>query len=969
MATRQKNEPSKRKAVSKKSSKEFTQFQINHSKKKDDPREITNTKIGNQKHGISGGSYHIPENEYGKFLEIYFNEVLAQGGKEHFTEKQMDKGPILVDVDLRFDGSVQERLLSEDHIVDLVDGYFDVFKDIYHLDEDTSFPVYIYQKPNINFIPDKNITKDGLHIIFGINADRATQMYIRKRIVKKTQELWEDLPIINSWEDVFDEGISKGHTNWQLHGSCKPEHLSYEIIDVYDVTFDNSDESFMQNKIPVEEFDIKSNLHKLSARYRNHYEPFIRREYSEKINELCQTQYKNNSNSGVLPTSSSTMISSLQIPRRFDLSMIMNIKNKSDLDKTVEIFLENLSSNEYDLRESYEYTMCLPESYYGEGSYDKWFRVGCALRNIDDLLFIVWVAFSAQSSTFKYDTIRDLYDKWLRFDMSNPHGLTKRSIIHWAKQDALAKFKEVRESTIDYTIELTLESKIGDSSSNDKKPCGCGDFDLAMVLYQSCKDEFVCASVKSGIWYQYKNHRWVENDSGTSLRRCISERIRNLYNIKAAKLMEAQANYPEGDDRTINLQKKAQRALEIVAKLGRTTDKKNIMVEAKELFYDRQFIEMTDTNPYLLCFKNGVWDFKDKIFRDGKPEDYITKSTKIEYIPINKERDAIILEELHDFMAKLFPIEELRTYMWEHLSSTLMGTSQNQTFNNYIGFGQNGKSVLVSLMEKTLGEYKGDVPLTLMTQGRTKIGGLAPEIVALKGLRYAVMNEPSKHDRLNEGIMKQLTSGLDPIQARAPYMPAAIQFIPQFKLVVCANYLLEIKSMDHGTWRRIRVVDFLSLFTKNPVHDDPEKPYQYMLDENLMNKFESWKTVFMAMLVEKVLETNGIVSDCSIVMAASNAYKKKQDVLAEFIDEKIMESEGRILTKTTINHEFTNWHNNTYGGKCPSPKELHVYLDKQFGKCTPKGWLNISIKIDMTCAEEDDGSDIDEGEIPDNDDL
>ena len=401
-----------------------------------------------------------------------------------------------------------------------------------------------------------------------------------------------------------------------------------------------------------------------------------------------------------------------------------------------------------------------------------------------------------------------------------------------------------------------------------------------MVLYQTCEDEFVCASVKSGIWYQYKNHRWVENDSGTSLRRCISERIRHLYNIKAAKLMEAQVNYPEGDERTINLQKKAQRALEIVAKLGRTTDKKNIMVEAKELFYDRQLIEMTDTNPYLLCFKNGVWDFKEKVFRDGKPEDYITKSTKIDYIPIDKERDAQVLEEMNDFMAKLFPIEELRIYMWEHLAPTLMGTSQNQTFNNYIGFGQNGKSVLLSLMEKTLGEYKGDVPLTLMTQGRTKSGGLAPEIVALKGLRYAIMNEPSKHDRLNEGIMKQLTSGLDPLQARAPNMPAAIQFIPQFKLVVCANYLMEIKSMDHGTWRLIRVVDFLSLFTKNPVDDDPEKPYQFLLDENLVNKFDIWKTVFMSMLVEKVLETDGILNDCPIVMASSTAYKKKQDVLA-----------------------------------------------------------------------------------------
>ena len=963
MATIKGKEPTKRKLVAKKSSKEFTQFQINHCRKKDDPREITNTKIGNQKHGILGGSYHIPQNEYNEFLDIYYNEVLAQCGKEHFTEKQLEKGPILVDVDLRFDGSVQERLLSEDHVIDLVDSYLDIIKDIYHLDEDTHFPVYVYQKKTVNFIADKNITKDGLHIIFGINADRATQMYIRKQIVGKTEELWEDLPIINTWEDVFDEGISKGHTNWQLHGSCKPDHAAYQIVDVYDITFDTSDDSFMQNKVPVKDFDIKSNIYKLSARYSDHYEPFIRREYSEKINAAF-TGKSANGGGKISPSSS---LSSLQIPRKFDLETILSIKNKSDLDQAVEIFLENLSSNDYDLRESYEYTMCLPASYYGEGSYDKWFRVGCALRNIDNSLFIVWVAFSAQSSTFRYDEIRDLFDKWLRLDMSNPHGLTKRSIIHWAKQDAPEKFKLVHESSIDYTIELTLESKLGDASSNDKRPCGCGDFDLAMVLYQSCKDEFVCASVKSGIWYQYKNHRWVENDSGTSLRRCISERIRNLYNIKAAKLMEAQANYPEGDERTINLQKKAQRALEIVAKLGRTSDKKNIMVEAKELFYDRQFIEMTDTNPYLLCFRNGVWDFKEKVFRDGKPEDYITKSTKIEYVPVDKQRDAQILEEINDFMAKLFPIEELRTYMWEHLSSTLMGTSQNQTFNNYIGFGQNGKSVLVSLMEKTLGEYKGDVPLTLMTQGRTKIGGLAPEIVALKGLRYAVMNEPSKHDRLNEGIMKQLTSGLDPIQARAPYMPAAIQFIPQFKLVVCANYLLEIKSMDHGTWRRIRVVDFLSLFTKNPVDDDPEKPYQYLLDENLVNKFETWKVVFMAMMVEKVLETDGIVNDCPMVMASSNAYKKRQDVLQEFVDEKTVEAEGRVLTKTTTNHEFTNWHNNTYGGKCPSPKDLHNYLDKKFGKPTSKGWMNAAIKIDMACADDDDGSDIDEGEIPEND--
>ena len=59
---------------------------------------------------------------------------------------------------------------------------------------------------------------------------------------------------------------------------------------------------------------------------------------------------------------------------------------------------------------------------------------------------------------------------------------------------------------------------------------------------------------------------------------------------------------------------------------------------------------------------------------------------------------------------------------------------------------------------KCLGDYKGDVPLTLVTDKRAKVGGLTPEIVKLKGIRYAVMQEPSKDDIINEGVLKQLTS-------------------------------------------------------------------------------------------------------------------------------------------------------------------------------------------------------------------
>ena len=62
-----------------------------------------------------------------------------------------------------------------------------------------------------------------------------------------------------------------------------------------------------------------------------------------------------------------------------------------------------------------------------------------------------------------------------------------------------------------------------------------GEFDLANVLYQLCKDQFVCVNIKKDIWYEYKNNRWHEIDSGTTLRLIISKRLHDIYLKKAQK--------------------------------------------------------------------------------------------------------------------------------------------------------------------------------------------------------------------------------------------------------------------------------------------------------------------------------------------------------------------------------------------------------------------------------------------------
>ena len=90
-------------------------------------------------------------------------------------------------------------------------------------------------------------------------------------------------------------------------------------------------------------------------------------------------------------------------------------------------------------------------------------------------------------------------------------------------------------------------------------------------------------------------------------------------------------------------------------KLARTSDKDHILKEARELFYDREikFLDLLDSNPYLMCFKNGVWDFKEKVFRAGRAEDYISKCTNIDYRKLDTARDAKIISEINDFMAQI----------------------------------------------------------------------------------------------------------------------------------------------------------------------------------------------------------------------------------------------------------------------------------------------------------------------------
>ena len=906
---------------------------------------ITHTKIGTKKlednsniTPIYAGSYNITNIE--EFWDNYYSHVFENKNKEYLTEKQLiEDGPLLVDIDLRYDITVKSRQHNKNHIIDLIALYANKLNLVYAIPNKSIVNVYILEKPDVNICEDK--VKDGIHLIFNIKMDKSHQCVLRKMVIEEIGNIWDNIKNTNNYDDVFDEGVTKGFVNWQVYGSRKPEHKAYSLTYLYELTYLKEDlelgqeETWNFKELAVSKINIQQHLPLMSARYNKH-QMF---ELTNDLNLLKQIDYEKQQLNVKQRKATINVVVSKIDTNMYDFS---KIDNATTLDSLIASFMEEISNSDYEIKETHEFTMILPKNYYTCGSYNKWIRVGWALKNTHEKLFLTWLKFSSQSTTFNFSQTHELYSLWNKFDVKNNDCLTNRSIMFWAKTDNYDEYDKIRKETISYYIDQTLDTMI----KKDK----VAEFDLAVVLYQLFKDQFVCVSIKNNEWYEYKNHKWHEIDSGSTLRLLISKTMHDIYCKKSHELIETITKKENNDENTETLKTRSAKIGDVCILLKTTSWKNNIMKEAKELFYDKNFMTKLDSNPYLMCFNNYVIDFKSKTHRKGKPDDYISKSTNIDYIPFtdlsNGHYDPII-NEVNKFIDELFPDKELRRYMWEHLASILIGKNDNQTFNIYTGSGCNGKSKLVELMSRCLGDYKATVPITLITQSRNSIGSTSSEVVALMGVRYAVMQEPSKGDVINEGIMKEITGG-DPIQARALFKDS-VTFTPQFKLVVCTNVLFDINTNDDGTWRRIRICDFMSKFTDAPYENEDKFPkanfpYQYLIDQKIDEKFTLWAPILMSKLVNMAYNTEGKVKDAKIVTSVSDNYREAQDYLTEFAKEKITRLREGIVKKTELIEEFRTWYTMNYGrASLPNGKEITDYMDKQYGKNKRGKWYNVII--------------------------
>ncbi|PNH00386.1 putative helicase [Tetrabaena socialis] len=252
-----------------------------------------------------------------------------------------------------------------------------------------------------------------------------------------------------------------------------------------------------------------------------------------------------------------------------------------------------------------------------------------------------------------------------------------------------------------------------------------------------------------------------------------------------------------------------------------------------------------------------------------------------------------------------------------------------ERFHIWMVSGCNGKSLSVELFDKALGDYTCKFPVTLLTQKRAASNAATSEIARAKGRRFACLQEPSEDERLNIGLLKELTGG-DKVQACALYKEP-VEFKPQWHIALLCNHLPHVPSDDGGTWRRIRVVEFTSKFV-----EFPKNANEFPIDLELSEKLDEWKEPFMSLLIEyyKTRYAKKKIKEPDAVLACTREYQKNNDHFADFVDTCIQKtSPSGVLRMSDAFSEFRSWvKDDNIPIRVPKKKDVQKYLDHALGK-------------------------------------
>jgi len=838
---------------------------------------------------IQGGKYHVPQEKLEHFYKKILKHGIQQGETIDIVERMGPIHPFVVDIDIKYNQELTERQYTQDtiyHICSFIwsrlHEYLDLtsgdFGEIYVMEKDKPYPC----------TSNKQYTyKDGIHIVF-------PRIIIKKETYKTLITTFKQE---NAITDIFQKTCADANlvapantedtlldgcfSAWQPYGCSKPNESPYLLTSVY--TGDESSITLLDYDIFTQTYDDNLFISK-SLSVISHDKESIT--YKPSLEPLLKGLKPNN-----------PQLSNMAMEDVYGDDNIYYADNNNILHKFTIVEEERLK---------YVKGLATCLSVKRAEAYDTWLAVGHCLHNINSALLPDWKQFSSFSSGYDPTSCDQ---QWSHNENSSYQGpkFGIGSLIEWAKSDNFDKFKQVKSTSVESHVDKSVK----------KGPDA--DYLIAVVIQKYFDDEYISVDVKND-WYSFNGVRWERTMEGEKLRKAIHNDIYNLYYeyqavYKAKRDFALEQCDDEDEKKDIQDGKtKEGRWLKNIQKIQDKLLKESyvntLMSSLKSLFYKKDIMEEFDTNLDLLGFENGIYDLKGHLFREGRPEDYITMSTKVS-LPVTKSDLPLSLDKLlpkiqsskgferlnhdfQDFLQKIMPDTDLHAYTKRYLSKCLSGENKDEVFGIWIGDGSNGKSKMVDIMKLSLGEYACNLPIALLTQKRKSSGAADPEMARTRGVRFVYMQEPDVNETLNVGEMKEIT-GNDTIQARALYKEP-FEFIPQFKLILMCNSLPSIPSDDNGTWRRLEALPFKSTFVDDECDVDPTS-HKYIKDKSLKRKLAFWKIPMFCMLFQewKEYDTHGIKVPHQ-VKDRTDEYRNENDVVGQWITDLCESADNIIAT-------------------------------------------------------------------------
>lgn len=487
----------------------------------------------------------------------------------------------------------------------------------------------------------------------------------------------------------------------------------------------------------------------------------------------------------------------------------------------------------------------------------KWLKIGYIIKYHLGLEgWPIFKTFSKRSPKFEEVEVERKYREILPSGQVNYETL-KMYVYHDDPKAYISIFLDVEEDR-----DRVLEYYVGAVKENFTSR----DLAIMYSLTDEAKRFKFDGERKNQKWF-WMSDEGIWKNQQTHLKTSVAEVLKNLL---------------DGTYGSSEKQKKLENAHTML--LGNGTKLQDIITSFLDsrLAHDN-FYDCLDSKPNLLAFNDCVFDIEVCDYRPILPEDYI--STTVGY---NRPTpDPAIQAELKQFMYHLFEDEEKESYLMKALASCLFEGNRFQKVHILTGRGSNGKSLLLSLMNTTLGKYIEAVHPTSLTCGR-KEQNKPTEWAATRAKRFVHSVEPDRNQYIQPSILKSISGG-DVMKERAMYQNMEA-FRPQFVYYLISNDIPKISEIDFSVLRRLSLIRFPFTFKTNP---NPDEPTERLMDVGLEKKFkmdERYGQNFLLMLMDtyirEIKDTDSLGDVPADFEASKQEYIKECNQVQYFIDLK-----------------------------------------------------------------------------------